>query len=94
MRTKAAGAGARLSFIDFQLPSLSDTPPEGDGWIHEIKHDGYRTELLVERGKARALTRRAFDWSTKYEPIVEAAASLPAKSAILDGEVVVLARTA
>ena len=89
MRIKSAGAGDRLSFIDFQLPSLTDAPPEGDGWIHEIKHDGYRTQLLVERGKARALTRRAFDWSAKYAPIVEAASALPVKSAIVDGEVVV-----
>jgi bifunctional non-homologous end joining protein LigD len=89
MRTKPAGASSRLSFIDFQLPSLSDAPPEGDGWIHEIKHDGYRTQLIIERGKARALTRRAFDWSAKYAPIVEAAAALPVKTAIVDGEVVV-----
>src|SRR3954468_24091588 len=83
------GTADRLSFVDFQLPTLSDAPPEGDGWFHEIKHDGYRTQLIVERGKARALTRRAFDWSAKYASIVEAAAALPAKSAIIDGEVVV-----
>ena len=80
---------ARLSFIEFQLPSLSEAPPEGDGWIHEIKHDGYRTQLIIERGKARALTRRGYNWSSKYPTIVEAAAALLAESAILDGEVVV-----
>ena len=85
MSTKNTDQGARLSFIEFQLPSLSDAPPEGDGWLHEIKHDGFRTQLLVERGNARALTRRAFDWSAKYAPIVEAASALPAKSAIVDG---------
>ena len=93
MRTPKAGpktgAEQKLSFIEFQLPSLSDSPPEGDGWIHEIKHDGYRTQLIVERGKARALTRRGLDWSSKYPTIVEAAAALPVESAILDGEVVV-----
>src|SRR4051812_1800889 len=83
------GTADRLSFIDFQLPTLSDAPPQGDGWIHEIKHDGYRTQLILERSKARALTRRAFDWSTKYAPIVYAAAAVPMKSAIIDGEVVV-----
>ena len=57
--------------------------------MHEIKHDGYRTQLIIERGKARALTRRGYNWSSKYAPIVEAAAALPAESAILDGEVVV-----
>jgi hypothetical protein len=34
MRTKSASQGDRLSFIDFQLPSLVDMPPQGDGWIH------------------------------------------------------------
>ena len=89
MRAKPASPDSRLSFIEFQLPSLADEPPEGDGWLHEIKHDGYRTQLVIERGKARALTRRGFDWSSKYGDIVEAAAALPVKSAILDGEVIV-----
>lgn len=43
-RTKA------LSFIDFMLPTLVEEPPAGDDWIHEIKHDGYRTELILEAG--------------------------------------------
>jgi len=25
------------------MPRLVDEPLAGDGWIHEIKHDGYRT---------------------------------------------------
>ena len=79
-----------LRFIEFQLPSLVAQPPEGDGWLHEIKWDGYRTELIVTNGTARAFTRRGFDWSDRYGPIVEAAAALQAKSAIIDGEVVVL----
>jgi bifunctional non-homologous end joining protein LigD len=42
-RVLAAG-GSRLRFIEFQLPTLVAAPPEGDGWIREIKWDGYRTE--------------------------------------------------
>ena len=79
-----------LRFIEFQLPSLVGQPPEGDDWIHEIKWDGYRTELLVANRTARAFTRRGFDWSNRYRPIVEAAAALHVKSAIIDGEIVVL----
>jgi hypothetical protein len=56
------------------LPTLVDAPPEGDIWIHEIKYDGYRTEIVIERGEARAFTRNGHDWSAKYLPIVEAAA--------------------
>jgi ATP-dependent DNA ligase len=55
-----------LGFIPPQLPSLTDQPPQGAGWIHEVKHDGYRTMLLVERGFARAYTRNGHDWTDRY----------------------------
>jgi bifunctional non-homologous end joining protein LigD len=88
MRSNAAGDG-RLCFIPFQMPSLVEKPPEGDDWIHEIKYDGYRTQLLIQHGTARALTRNGHDWSRQYGPIAAAAAELPVKNAIVDGEVVV-----
>ena len=31
-----------------------------------IKHDGYRTQLIIERGEARAYTRNGFDLSERY----------------------------
>jgi bifunctional non-homologous end joining protein LigD len=79
----------RLRFIEPQLPSLVDQPPEGKHWIHEVKHDGYRCQVLVERGKARVLTRNGYDWSDRYPSVVRAAAKLNCRLAILDGEVVV-----
>jgi len=82
-------ACVRLGFIPPQLPSLSDQPPEGANWIHEVKHDGYRTMLVVERGSARAYTRHGHDWSDRYPGIIAAARKLPCRSAILDGEVIV-----
>jgi integrase len=51
-----------FGFIAPQLPTLSEQPPIGEGWIHEIKHDGYRTLLVIERGKAQAYTRNGFDF--------------------------------
>jgi bifunctional non-homologous end joining protein LigD len=59
-------ASTRLRFIEPQLPTLVDQPPEGADWIHEIKHDGYRTMLVLERGKACAYTRNGHDWSDRY----------------------------
>jgi bifunctional non-homologous end joining protein LigD len=50
-------ARVRLGFIPPQLPSLTDQPPEGADWIHEVKHDGYRTMRLVEPAAARAHIR-------------------------------------
>jgi bifunctional non-homologous end joining protein LigD len=78
-----------LEFIGPQLATAVDHPPPGGGWIHEVKHDGYRTLLIIERRKARAYTRNGFDWSDRYPPIVNAAAKLDCRSAIIDGEVIV-----
>jgi hypothetical protein len=66
-----------LSFIPPQLPSWTDQPPEGADWLHEVKHDGYRTMLLVERGTALAYTRNGHDWSDRYPAIITAARKLP-----------------
>lgn len=85
----AAASGAKLAFVDFQLPTLVVTPPAGESWLQEIKHDGYRTQLIIENGAARALTRRGFDWPARYAPVVEAAARLAVRSAVIDGEMVV-----
>lgn len=70
-------------------PTLVDVPPVGNGWIHEIKYDGYRTQLVIEAGRVRAYTRNGHDWTDKYPTIVSAAQGLPCASAIVDGEVVV-----
>ena len=80
---------ARLRFIEPQLASPVEQPPEGKHWIHEIKHDGYRSQVVIERGQARVFSRNGHDWSDLYPGIVRAAASLPCKSAIIDGEAVV-----
>lgn len=90
MSNKRSAGADRLKFIDFELATLVDMPPAGDEWIHEVKYDGYRTELIVEAGKAQARTRRGHDWSSRYSTIVAAAAALPVNSAIIDGEAIVM----
>jgi ATP-dependent DNA ligase len=76
-----------LKFIRPALPVLVDAPPPGDGWIHEIKYDGYRTQVIVEDGKARIYSRRGLDWTRDYHPIAATAETLRCSSAIIDGEV-------
>jgi bifunctional non-homologous end joining protein LigD len=66
-----------LKFIEPQFASPVDQPPEGKHWIHEIKYDGYRTQLLLEPGQARAFTRNGFDYSDRYPSIIRAAFHLP-----------------
>jgi bifunctional non-homologous end joining protein LigD len=88
-RAKAA-ADARLpDFVPLALATLHDTAPSGPGWLHEIKFDGYRIEARLDRGQVQLLTRNRQDWTHRFEPIARAVARLPAKSALLDGEVVI-----
>src|SRR5246127_891721 len=78
-----------LEFINPQLATAVDRPPPRAGWIHEVKHDGYRTLLIIERRKARAYTRNGFDWTERYLGIAKAAAKLDCRTAVIDGEVIV-----
>ena len=78
-----------LEFIKPQLATAVDHPPPRSGWIHEVKHDGYRTLLIIERRKAHAYTRNGFDWTDRYSGIAKAAAKLDCRSAIIDGEVII-----
>jgi bifunctional non-homologous end joining protein LigD len=55
-----------------------------------MKYGGYRTVVAVGGGQARAFTRSGLDWSDRFTTIVSDAALLPVKSALLDGEAVVL----
>lgn len=76
-------------FIPPLLPTLADAPPAGEGWEHEIKYDGYRTMLVLDSGEGRAFTRRGFDWSARYAPVLAETKGLACRSAYLDGEMVV-----
>jgi bifunctional non-homologous end joining protein LigD len=79
----------RFGFVEPQLASPVYQPPEGKHWIHEIKYDGYRCQVLLDRGQARVFSRNGHDWSDRYPAIVRAAANLRCQSATIDGEAIV-----
>ncbi|MER9130653.1 ATP-dependent DNA ligase [Mesorhizobium sp. M0768] len=82
--------GERLAFIPPMIPKLVAKPPEGENWIHEIKLDGYRTQIVINgRDDIRVFTRSGADWTSKYTGLVEAARDLEVKNAIFEGEAVV-----
>src|SRR5690242_12789889 len=78
-----------LGFIKPELPTLVPEPPTGEGWIHEIKYDGYRTLIVIDRGQVRAFTRNGNDWTSAYRRVVDACSNLTCRAAVLDGEMVV-----
>ncbi|RVD41732.1 DNA ligase [Mesorhizobium sp. M4A.F.Ca.ET.020.02.1.1] len=77
-----------MKFIKPLEPVQVETPPVSDDWLHEIKFDGFRTQVILDWAGARAFSRNGHDWSKRYWPIVAAAEKLPAKSFILDGEMI------
>lgn len=76
-------------FVPPCIPTLVDKPPEGDAWTHEIKYDGYRTQIHITGAAAVAYTRNGHDWSKKYAAPLAASRDLIRRDAVLDGEMVV-----
>jgi bifunctional non-homologous end joining protein LigD len=72
------------------LPRPAKEPPSGPGWIHEIKHDGFRIVARKEGDKVRLVTRNGHDFTERYPRIVDSIRSLPTKSCIVDGEAIVV----
>jgi bifunctional non-homologous end joining protein LigD len=75
-------------FIKPQLATLKMKAPSGDQWLHEMKYDGYRVQIHVDRGKTKVFTRNGHDWTRRFARISEAV-DLRSRT-ILDGEVVVV----
>jgi ATP dependent DNA ligase-like protein len=80
--------------IPFQpcLPRRADTPPTGPGWIHEIKHDGFRIVARRVGGRVRLFTRNGYDFTARFPRIASAVAALPVRSCVVDGEAIVVDR--
>ena len=78
---------APAAFIHPCRPTVAKVPPRGAGWVHELKHDGYRLQIHVRDGQVRLYTMNAHDWTERYPLIVEEASRVKG-SAILDAEVV------
>ena len=86
---KGAKKAAFPGFIEPCLAQLVEKPPAGEGWLHEIKFDGYRLMALIDGKRARLFTRSGLDWTGRFPGIAEAFEAFPAQTAIVDGEAVV-----
>jgi bifunctional non-homologous end joining protein LigD len=94
LRTELERLGAkkrelRARDVDLMLAELGDRPFTREGWLFEIKYDGFRLLAAREDGKPRLQYRRGADSTALFPDVTKALAALPVGSLVLDGEVVV-----
>jgi bifunctional non-homologous end joining protein LigD len=71
------------------LAESRDRAFSGEGWLFELKLDGYRV-LAARDGTSRLLSRNGNDLSATFPEVVRAVRALPLERLLLDGEVVAL----
>jgi bifunctional non-homologous end joining protein LigD len=79
----------RTGFVEPCLPSPAKAPPSGPGWIHEIKHDGFRIIARRDARGVRLVTRNGNDFSARFPNVAAAVNALPVRSCLIDGEAIV-----
>jgi ATP-dependent DNA ligase len=78
-----------LGIIEPCLPSPAKAPPSGPGWLHEIKHDGFRILARRDSAGVRLSTRHGNDFTARFPLALEGVSALSARSFLLDGEAIV-----
>jgi bifunctional non-homologous end joining protein LigD len=71
------------------LPRSAKAPPAGPGWIHEIKHDGYRIIAERSHGSVQLYNRNGYDFAERFPLAAAAIRKLPVRSCVIDGEAIV-----
>jgi hypothetical protein len=75
-----------LAFVRPCIPTVTSQPPVGERWVHEAKWDGWRFQIIKAAGQVRLFARIGTEWTERLPAIADAFATLPARSAQLDGE--------
>lgn len=87
---EGATRGAKPPRVKPQLCTLVDEAPRGEGWVHEIKFDGYRLMAVKRGASVELITRAGHDWTAKFGPIRDAVTGLACEACVLDGEAVIV----
>jgi bifunctional non-homologous end joining protein LigD len=73
------------------LATLAQEVPRGDGWLFEVKWDGYRALAYVRGGETRLVSRNGNDLSERFADVArEVAKAVKTPDCVLDGEVCAL----
>ena len=65
-----------VGFIRPCKPTLADRPPAGPGWLHEVKHDGFRVLARKQGERVQVWSRRGADFTDRFPRIAEAVSGL------------------
>jgi bifunctional non-homologous end joining protein LigD len=76
--------------VDVMLAESADEAFTRDGWLFELKLDGYRLLASKAHGEALLLTRKGNDYTGAFPEIARAIKAVPLEECLIDGEVVVL----
>lgn len=86
---KAAARCDALHGFGFQICTLSDVPPDGDDWLHQVKHDGWRVFVSVNAGgELKVASRNGYDMTDQFAMPVKQLGAL-GRPMIIDGEIAV-----
>jgi bifunctional non-homologous end joining protein LigD len=77
-----------LEFVVPATPDLRSAPPRGPGWLHEVKFDGWRVQLHKYGKFVQLYSRGGHKAARRFSDLVAALARIPARSCVIDGEVV------
>jgi bifunctional non-homologous end joining protein LigD len=80
------------SFIPPCCPIPAKAVPTGDAWLHEVKFDGYRVQIHKAGRNVTIFSRNGHVFTQRFETIAYMLRELPARAAIIDGEIVANAR--
>lgn len=79
---------SEFRFIQPCSPVTAKSVPAGDGWVHEVKFDGYRVQAHKVGSRVILFSRNGHDFRERFPSIVQELRELPARAAVLDGEIV------
>lgn len=77
-----------LMFIPPAAPVPGPNPPRGPDWLHEIKWDGWRCQIIKDENGVRIYSRSMTEWTDRLPTVAAAIQEIPARSMIIDGELI------